>query len=81
MIIKGLILLVLLIFTAACAPSPEAIQEAIRQTQAAVPTPLPPHTAPQPDRCSHAPTRAHHTARGCKLSGFARARGGPPQRI
>lgn len=51
MIKKGLILLVLLIFTAACAPSAEAVQEAIRQTQAAAPTAIPtlaPTTAPTP---------------------------------
>ncbi|NMC15932.1 MAG: hypothetical protein GYA40_04720 [Chloroflexi bacterium] len=51
MIKKGLILLVLLIFTAACAPSAEAVQEAIFQTQAAAPTAIPtlaPTTAPTP---------------------------------
>ncbi len=48
MIKKGLILLVLVMLAAACAPSPEAIQEAIRQTQAAVPTPLPPTPLPSP---------------------------------
>ena len=48
MIKKGFILLVLVMLAAACAPSPEAIQEAIRQTQAAVPTPLPPTPLPSP---------------------------------
>ena len=48
MIKKGLILLVLVILAAACAPSPEAIQEAIRQTQAAVPTAMPPTPLPSP---------------------------------
>lgn len=51
MIKKGLILLVLVMLAAACAPSPEAIQEAIRQTQAAAPTAIPtlaPTTAPTP---------------------------------
>ncbi len=48
MIKKGLILLVLVMLAAACAPSPEAIQEAIRQTQAAVPTTMPPTPLPSP---------------------------------
>ena len=46
MIKKGLILLVLVMLAAACAPSPEAIQEAIRQTQAAVPSAMPPTPLP-----------------------------------
>ena len=58
MLKKGLILLVLVMLAAACAPSAEAVQEAIRQTQAAVPT-LPPTEAPTP---LPSPTTAPTTA-------------------
>ena len=58
MLKKGLIVLVLVFFAAACAPSAEAVQEAIRQTQMAAPSAVPTLPSTEAPTLPPAPTTA-----------------------